>query len=102
MTLVTGPTDLQVPSGAKVVRVESAQDMLEAVLSRYPDMDVVIKTAAVADYRPKKTVHSEKMKKRAGELVLELERTTDILKKRSVRKKRSSNCSSVLPLKQWM
>ncbi|MFB9762248.1 bifunctional phosphopantothenoylcysteine decarboxylase/phosphopantothenate--cysteine ligase CoaBC [Ectobacillus funiculus] len=79
VTLVTGPTDLQVPSGAKVVRVESAQDMLEAVLSRYPDMDVVIKTAAVADYRPK-TVHSEKMKKRAGELVLELERTTDILK----------------------
>jgi len=79
VTLVTGPTDLQVPSGAKVVRVESAQDMLEAVLSRYPDMDIVIKTAAVADYRPK-TVHSEKMKKRAGELVLELERTTDILK----------------------
>lgn len=79
VTLVTGPTDLQVPSGANVVRVESAQDMLEAVLSRYPDMDVVIKTAAVADYRPK-TVHSEKMKKRAGELVLELERTTDILK----------------------
>lgn len=79
VTLVTGPTDLQVPSGANVVRVESAQDMLEAVLSRYPDMDVVIKTAAVADYRPK-MVHSEKMKKRAGELVLELERTTDILK----------------------
>lgn len=87
VTLVTGPTDLQVPPGANVVRVESAQDMLEAVLSRYPDMDVVIKTAAVADYRPKK-VHSEKMKKRAGELVLELERTTDILKTLGEKKER--------------
>lgn len=87
VTLITGPTDLPAPSGAKVVRVESAQDMLEAVLSRYPGMDVVIKTAAVADYRPK-TVHSEKMKKRAGELVLELERTTDILKTLGEKKER--------------
>lgn len=87
VTLVTGPTDLQVPSGANVVRVESAQDMLEAVLSRYPDMDIVIKTAAVADYRPK-TVYNEKMKKRAGELVLELERTTDILKTLGEKKER--------------
>ena len=59
--------------------MESAQDMLEAVLHHYANMDVVIKTAAVADYRPK-VVYDEKMKKKSGDTVIELERTTDILK----------------------
>jgi phosphopantothenoylcysteine decarboxylase/phosphopantothenate--cysteine ligase len=77
--LVTGPTNLEIPSGVEAVRVESAQDMLEAVLRHYNNTDVVIKTAAVADYRPK-MVHDEKMKKQDGELVIELERTIDILR----------------------
>ncbi|MFD3445447.1 bifunctional phosphopantothenoylcysteine decarboxylase/phosphopantothenate--cysteine ligase CoaBC [Microbacteriaceae bacterium 4G12] len=77
--LVTGPTNLAFPSGVQVIEVESAQNMLDAVLYHYPHMDVVIKTAAVADYRPK-IVHDEKMKKKEGTLAIELERTTDILK----------------------
>ena len=58
--------------------VESAQDMCDAILAEYDCADIVIKTAAVADYRPK-NVHEQKMKKQPGEAVLELERTTDIL-----------------------
>ena len=57
--------------------MESAQDMLEAVLQHYQNVDVVIKTAAVADYRPK-YVHENKMQN--GDAVIELERTVDILK----------------------
>jgi phosphopantothenoylcysteine decarboxylase / phosphopantothenate---cysteine ligase len=58
--------------------VESAEDMYEAVLSRYAEVDVVIKSAAVADYRPR-TYHDQKIKKQPGEQVIELERTKDIL-----------------------
>lgn len=79
VVLVTGPTNLEIPNGVEAVRVESAQEMLEAVLDRYSSMDVVIKTAAVADYRPK-NAHEEKMKKQDGDLVIELERTIDILR----------------------
>ena len=61
------------------MQVESAQDMLEAVLQHYQNVDVVIKTATVADYRPK-YVHENKMKKQNGDAVIELERTVDILK----------------------
>ena len=50
--LVTGPTDLEVPPGAHVVRVRSAAEMKDAVLEIFPDMDIVVKAAAVADYRP--------------------------------------------------
>ncbi|MDM5189575.1 bifunctional phosphopantothenoylcysteine decarboxylase/phosphopantothenate--cysteine ligase CoaBC [Bacillus sp. DX4.1] len=77
--LVSGPTALTPPANVTTVQVQSAQDMLEAVLRNYPNMDVVIKTAAVADYRPK-FVYDEKMKKKSGDAVIELERTTDILK----------------------
>lgn len=76
--LVSGPTNLTKPSGMKVVDVESAQEMFEAIWAQYDAADIVIKTAAVADYRPK-NVHGQKMKKQPGEAVLELERTTDIL-----------------------
>ncbi|MCP8970189.1 bifunctional phosphopantothenoylcysteine decarboxylase/phosphopantothenate--cysteine ligase CoaBC [Ectobacillus ponti] len=86
VTLVTGPSALPIPPNVQAVSVESAQEMLEAVLSRYDSVDAVIKTAAVADYRPK-TVHGEKMKKQADELVIELERTTDILKTLGMRKR---------------
>ncbi|WP_379967143.1 bifunctional phosphopantothenoylcysteine decarboxylase/phosphopantothenate--cysteine ligase CoaBC [Ectobacillus sp. sgz5001026] len=77
--LISGPTNLQPPAGVRVVNVESAEDMLRAVLNEYDAVDAVIKTAAVADYRPK-IVHKEKMKKKADDLTLELERTPDILK----------------------
>ncbi|WP_017151219.1 bifunctional phosphopantothenoylcysteine decarboxylase/phosphopantothenate--cysteine ligase CoaBC [Bacillus bingmayongensis] len=77
--LVSGPTAITPPINVTTVQVESAQEMLEAVMQHYGLMDVVIKTAAVADYRPK-IVHDQKMKKKSGDAVIELERTTDILK----------------------
>ncbi|MED0983511.1 bifunctional phosphopantothenoylcysteine decarboxylase/phosphopantothenate--cysteine ligase CoaBC [Bacillus paramycoides] len=77
--LISGPTSLTPPLHVTTVQVESAQDMLEAVLKYYSNTDVVIKTAAVADYRPK-YVHDNKMKKKNGDAVIELERTVDILK----------------------
>lgn len=79
VVLVSGPVDLPAPSGVRLVDVESAADMYEAVMNEYRDADLVIKSAAVADYRPK-SVHGQKMKKKEGDDVLELERTTDILK----------------------
>ncbi|MED0871745.1 bifunctional phosphopantothenoylcysteine decarboxylase/phosphopantothenate--cysteine ligase CoaBC [Bacillus mobilis] len=77
--LVSGPTALNPPLRVNTVQVESAQDMLEVVLQQYQNVDVVIKTAAVADYRPK-YVHDNKMKKKNDDAVIELERTVDILK----------------------
>jgi phosphopantothenoylcysteine decarboxylase/phosphopantothenate--cysteine ligase len=76
--LVSGPVSLPVPPGVTVEHVESAEGMLQAVLHHFDDADMVVKTAAVADYRPK-YVHEQKMKKQAGDATLELERTTDIL-----------------------
>jgi len=75
--LITGPTRLTPPRAAEVVEVESAEEMRRAVLDRLPQATVVIKTAAVADYRPK-AVQPQKIK-RAGGLTLELEPTADIL-----------------------
>jgi len=76
--LVSGPVSLPKPVGVKLIEVESAEDMLQAVLSKFDDADIVIKTAAVADYRPKH-IHQQKMKKQDGDSLLDLERTTDIL-----------------------
>lgn len=78
VVLVSGPTNLPKPTGMKVIDVESAQDMFDAIWAQYESANIVIKTAAVADYRPKNT-HGQKMKKQPGDAVLELERTTDIL-----------------------
>jgi len=75
--LITGPTMLPAPRAAEVVEVESAEEMRRAVLERLPEATIVIKTAAVADYRPK-SVQPQKIK-RAGGLTLELEPTADIL-----------------------
>src|SRR6266700_3493291 len=75
--LVSGPTALTPPGAAEVTRVESAEQMREAVLKLLPQASVVIKTAAVSDYRPKHTA-SQKIKGK-GALTLELEPTTDIL-----------------------
>ena len=79
VTLVTGKTEIKKPSFVKVIEVESAADMFEAVTKEARDQDAVIKAAAVADYRPKE-VNTEKTKKKDGDLTLSLERTEDILK----------------------
>jgi phosphopantothenoylcysteine decarboxylase/phosphopantothenate--cysteine ligase len=78
VVLVSGPSAQPVPSGVTVVKVASARDMFEAVKAQYDAADVVIKAAAVADYRPK-TVATQKIKKSEGDMVLELERNPDIL-----------------------
>lgn len=78
VTLVSGPVALPVPPGIALVPVESAADMAEAVKERAPEMELIVMCAAVADYRPKRVV-AGKMKKSEGDLVLELERTEDIL-----------------------
>ncbi|AMM92407.1 bifunctional phosphopantothenoylcysteine decarboxylase/phosphopantothenate--cysteine ligase CoaBC [Peribacillus simplex] len=79
VTLITGPVNLTPPSKARVIPVESAADMYEAVFGQFDSSDVVIMTAAVADYKPK-NYHAQKMKKQPGENVIEFERTKDILK----------------------
>jgi phosphopantothenoylcysteine decarboxylase/phosphopantothenate--cysteine ligase len=83
--LVSGPTSISLPGGAEVTRVESTDEMRDAVLNLLPQASVVIKTAAVADYRPKSAA-AQKIK-RKGPMILELEATPDILKELSLRKK---------------
>lgn len=78
VTLVTAPTSLPAPLFVDVVPVVSAQDMFEAVKERAPQMDIIIKAAAVADYTPL-SVSDEKIKKKDGDLSLPMKRTTDIL-----------------------
>jgi phosphopantothenoylcysteine decarboxylase / phosphopantothenate---cysteine ligase len=75
--LVSGPTALNPPAAAEVARVESAEEMRQAVLKLLPQATIVIKTAAVSDYRPK-SLASQKIK-RSGPITLELEPTADIL-----------------------
>ena len=77
--LILGKTALKRPKFVDIVDVVSAQDMYEAVKEFARDSDIIIKSAAVADYRPY-DVADEKMKKSDGELNIRLERTTDILK----------------------
>ena len=76
--LISGPVSLPAPAGVKRIFVESAEEMLEAVKEQFGDSNYVIKTAAVADYRPK-SVDTKKMKKQEGGSTIELERTADIL-----------------------
>lgn len=79
VTLVTGPTSIEPPLFVDTVPVVSAQDMYEAVTKRSDQADIIIKAAAVADYRPA-TVSSEKIKKREEQGCIMLEQTKDILK----------------------
>ena len=79
VTLVSGPTALPRPLFVHFVPIKSAQDMFEAVTEAAPDMDIIIKAAAVADYRPA-NVADEKMKKKDEDLSIPLARTQDILK----------------------
>lgn len=76
--LVSGPTNLPAPQGVAVVNVESAQEMRNAVLAEYPDADIVIKAAAVADYRSVAQAE-HKIKKNDETLTILLEKNPDIL-----------------------
>jgi len=76
--LVSGPTNLTPPAGVSYIPVESAREMYEQVMEVYPQVDGVIKTAAVADYRPK-SISGQKIKKTPGNLVIEMEPNPDIL-----------------------
>lgn len=79
VTLITAATILPEIKGIKLLKVQTSQDMKDAVIKLYETTDIVIMSAAVGDYRPVKK-YSKKMKKQSGNLSLELERTTDILK----------------------
>ena len=78
VTLVSGKVELTPPMGVQVVPVVSAADMAQAVKDAASEQDIIIKAAAVADYRPRVTA-DEKLKKKDEELTVELERTEDIL-----------------------
>ena len=79
VVLVSGPTAQVPPPGVEVIQVTTTAEMLAAVLEHFPQMDVVIKAAAVVDYRPQTTAE-HKMKKGSEKYVLTLERNPDILK----------------------
>lgn len=76
--LISGPVHISPPTGVEIVKVESADDMYHAVMNNCDTADIIIKTAAVADYTPKVSFE-HKMKKQPGDKVIELERTKDIL-----------------------
>lgn len=79
VTLVSGPTNLDIPKGLKeFVRTRTAMEMYEAVMERFDDVDMAIACAAVADYKPK-VCAKEKIKKKEGDLIIELDRNPDIL-----------------------
>lgn len=79
VTLVSGRTAIEAPLFVNVLPIVTAKDMFEAVTGISNEQDIIIKAAAVADYRPA-VVSSEKVKKKEGQMSIELERTDDILK----------------------
>lgn len=78
VTLVAGAVEAELPQFVKVINTVSAAEMAETVFRAAPEQDIIVKAAAVADYRPK-NISSEKIKKKDGEMTIELERTTDII-----------------------
>lgn len=86
VTLVSGKTNLETPLGVNRIDVVSAKEMFKAVTLRAPEQDIIVKAAAVADYRPSK-IAEQKMKKSEGSMAIELERTDDILQYVGERKK---------------
>lgn len=78
VTLISGPTALKPVPGVKTVDVVSARDMFEAVQAALPETDILVKAAAVADYRPM-SIAEDKIKKQDGDMAIPLERTDDIL-----------------------
>lgn len=79
VTLISGPVNLDPIPGVQLIKVETAEEMYNAVMEHYKNQDLVIKSAAVADYRPKNQ-YNQKLKKSDGNLIIEMERTKDILK----------------------
>lgn len=79
VVIVSGPSDLKAPFGVTVVKVDTNEEMYNAVLKEYENSDIVIKSAAVADYKSK-SYSNEKIKKSEGDLVLQFIRDNDILK----------------------
>ncbi|TLS37314.1 bifunctional phosphopantothenoylcysteine decarboxylase/phosphopantothenate--cysteine ligase CoaBC [Pseudalkalibacillus caeni] len=85
VTLIAGPVNLETPPDVERIDVSSAHEMYEAVIKRSAESDIIVKAAAVADYRPK-TVYGQKLKKQNEEWSVEMERTIDILKTLGKRK----------------
>ena len=77
--LISGPVNIPAPNHVKLINIISAKDMFEAVKKEVNYYDIIIKSAAVADYKPKNYT-DDKIKKKDDELSIELERTEDILK----------------------
>lgn len=86
VTLVLGPSSLKIPAGIQLINVRSAQEMYDACVTRFEEMDWAIMSAAVADYRPA-TAADQKIKKKTDTLQLELVKTPDILKQLGAMKK---------------
>ncbi|MCR8848590.1 bifunctional phosphopantothenoylcysteine decarboxylase/phosphopantothenate--cysteine ligase CoaBC [Rossellomorea sp. SC111] len=78
VVLISGPSGLTIPAGVEFVSVTTAEEMYHRVHEVFPSADIVVKSAAVADYRPKE-IFEDKLKKKDGNLVIEFERTKDIL-----------------------
>lgn len=78
VTLISGPSSLEIPEHIHYIPVVSAKEMLNACIQEFPSSDITVMSAAVADYKPK-SIAKEKIKKSDSDLVLELEKTTDIL-----------------------
>lgn len=91
VTLVSGRCNIEPPKFVRVINILSAKEMYDAVTANFDEQDIVIKAAAVADYRPKNPA-DQKMKKKDGELSIELERTDDILKYLGEHKKNQFLC----------
>jgi phosphopantothenoylcysteine decarboxylase/phosphopantothenate--cysteine ligase len=79
VTLVSGPISIKKPYGIKIIDTVSAEDMYNAVMSEAPAQDIIVMSAAVADYTPVTTA-DEKIKKSDGDMSIPLKRTKDILK----------------------
>ena len=88
VTLITGPTSFAAPEGVELIEVTSAQEMYDAVMSIFENFSIIVKTAAVSDFRPV-AAHREKIKKEDASLVMELIQNKDILK--DLGKKRNSD-----------
>ncbi|MGB9663304.1 MAG: bifunctional phosphopantothenoylcysteine decarboxylase/phosphopantothenate--cysteine ligase CoaBC [Ignavibacteria bacterium] len=88
VTVISGPTNLTYPSSIKVINVKTAEEMLKAVKKEFPNCDILISAAAVADYRPIKISRS-KIKKSESPLIIELEENRDILQEISRIKKKN-------------
>ncbi len=86
VVLVSGPTSIKAPLGVKIIKVETNEEMLNAVKAEFDTSDIVVKSAAVSDYKPK-TYSDKKIKKGPRNLNIELERDNDILKELGTLKK---------------